>query len=61
MIKNNIVIQNNQHLGDIKVKVNYYFILSTNQNCDVCSDFAKLEHTQKERVIKFIKRKIKGV
>ena len=53
MIKNNIVIQNNQQLRDIKVKVNYYFILSTNQRYNI-PDFAKLEHTQKERVIKFI-------
>lgn len=54
MIKNNIVVQNNQYMGDIKVCVNYYFILVTKQSCDVCSEFEKLEHTQRERVIKFI-------
>lgn len=60
MIKNNIVIQNNQHLGDIKVNVNYYLLSC---NCPVCSKFAKLSNYQKGKVLYFIeeieKRKIK--
>ena len=54
MINNNITVQNNTHTGDIKVCVNYYFILVTTKNCDVCSEYEKLENIQKEKVIKFI-------
>lgn len=60
MIKNNIVIQNNQHLGDIKVNVNYYLLSC---NCSVCTKFAELSKHQKEKILSLIdemqnKRKI---
>lgn len=60
MIKNNIVIQNNQHLGDIKVNVNYYLLSC---NCSICNKFAKLSNYQKEKILSLInemqnKRKI---
>lgn len=60
MIKNNIVVQNNQHMGDIKVCVNYYFL---NYNCSLCAKFLELDNHQKELVLNFIeeieKKKIK--
>lgn len=53
MIKNNIVIQNNQHLGDIKVNINYYLLSC---NCSICNKFAKLSNYQKEKVLYFIEK-----
>ena len=51
MIKNNIVVQNNQHMGDIKVCVNYYFL---NYNCSLCAKFSELDNHQKELGLNFI-------
>ncbi len=51
MIKNNIVVQNNQHLGDIKVNVNYYLLSC---NCSVCTKFAELSKHQKEKILSLI-------
>lgn len=51
MIKNNIIVQNNQHMEDIKVCVNYYFI---DYNCSLCAKFSELDNYQKELVLNFI-------